>query len=97
LSWQVLKVICNIEQAANTNQAGSPQHNLGQPQAANTNQAAYPQHSPEQQQATNRTQAGSQLHKPGKQQAANANQAGSPQDHNAVQVSLRYYHENFIA
>ncbi|XP_037444166.1 uncharacterized protein LOC119312533 [Triticum dicoccoides] len=81
---EVLKVICNIEQAANANQVGSPQHNLGQQQAANTNQAGSPQHNPGQQQAATAKQTGSPQHNQGQQQAANTNQVGSPQ-HNSGQ------------
>ncbi|XP_048532439.1 uncharacterized protein LOC125511180 [Triticum urartu] len=84
---EVLKVICNVEQAENANQVGSPQHNLGQQQAAYTNQAGSPQHNLVQQQAANANanQVGSPQHNPGQQQAANnANQVGSPQ-HNSGQ------------
>ena len=45
--WQVLKVICNDEQAATTNQGASPQHNSDQKQTANANQACSPQHNPD--------------------------------------------------
>ncbi|KAM3279497.1 hypothetical protein ACQJBY_046709 [Aegilops geniculata] len=83
---EVLKVICNVEQAENANQVGSPQHNLGQQQAAYTNQAGSPQHNLVQQQAANANanQVGSPQHNPGQQQAAIANQVGSPQ-HNLGQ------------
>lgn len=80
----MLKVICNVEQAANANQVGSPQHNSVLQQSANANQAGSPQHNPGQQQAANTNQAGSPQHNLGQQQAANANQTGSPQ-HNRGQ------------
>ncbi|XP_047049246.1 uncharacterized protein LOC124654276 [Lolium rigidum] len=76
---EVLKVICDVDQAANTNHASSPQHNPSQQQAANADQAGSPQQNSGQQQAANTNQAGSP-HNPGQQQAANANQRGTPQD-----------------
>ncbi|XP_044985745.1 uncharacterized protein LOC123453050 [Hordeum vulgare subsp. vulgare] len=81
---EVLKVICNVEQAENANQVGSLQHNSGPQQAANTNQAGSSQHNTDQQQAANANQVGSPQHNSGQQQAANANQVGSSQ-HNSGQ------------
>ncbi|XP_044985751.1 uncharacterized protein LOC123453053 isoform X1 [Hordeum vulgare subsp. vulgare] len=84
---EVLKVICNVEQAENANQVGSPQHNLGQQQAANVNQAGSPGHNSVQQQAANANQVGSPQHNSGQQQAANTHQAGSPQHNPGQQQS----------
>ncbi|KAM0854534.1 hypothetical protein ACQ4PT_050354 [Festuca glaucescens] len=92
---EVLKVVCDVEQAANTNHAASPHLNPGQQQAANAHQAGSPQQNSGQQQVANTNQAGSpqhlgqqqeantnqagSAHNPSQQQAANANQTGSPQ------------------